>query len=133
MKKYGFSLIELMIVLAIIGILACIVYPAYKTHIVRTRRTDAIVALNDLAARMEQYYDEHNSYKGAMIKNLGINDNSYYYKLRINSTDDTTYELEAVPISIQAKNDAKCGILILNQLGEKNISGTGAIENCWLN
>lgn len=61
-KTNGFSLIELMIVVVIIGILATIAYPSYTRWVTETRRSDAQGALMDLAARQERYFSQCNSY-----------------------------------------------------------------------
>lgn len=131
-QKTGFTLIELLITLAIIAILVCIVYPNYTNHLVKTRRTNVTIALLDLASRLEQYYAQNNSYQGASIENLGINDSGYknYYQIKL-SSDANTYSLHADPINSQIKADPECGSLSLDQNGTKNISGSGNIDECW--
>lgn len=66
-KMTGFTLIELMIVVAIIGILASIGYPNYKDYVVKSNRAEAKVALEGLSGAMERYYSESNTYVGATI------------------------------------------------------------------
>lgn len=61
-KTNGFTLIELMIVVVIIGILAAIAYPSYSQWVTETRRSDAQAALMDLAAKLERYFSQCNSY-----------------------------------------------------------------------
>lgn len=63
----GFTLIELMIVVVIIGILAAIAYPSYTRWITETRRSDAQNALLDLAARQERYFSQCNSYTTNLV------------------------------------------------------------------
>lgn len=63
----GFTLIELMIVVAIIGILASIGYPSYQQHVIKANRSEAKVALEGLSGAMERYYSENNTYVGATI------------------------------------------------------------------
>ena len=131
-KKYGFSLIELLIVLALLGIFLCIVYPNYTQHLVAVRRTNVAAVLLDLAARMEQFYISNNSYLGAKLAQLGTDDSSYqkYYQLSIKSTADT-YLLSAMPLAVQAAADQVCGTLSLDEQGNKTISGSGVLEDCW--
>lgn len=123
MNRTGFTLIELLIVLAIIGILVGIAYPTYQHHILKVRRINAIVSLNDLAAQMEQYYNVNHSYKGVDIKV-----NNKFYRFEIEAAD-TTYVLKAIPIG---SADTQCGTLELDQVGHKTITGTGNTTNCWI-
>ncbi len=128
----GFSLFELLIVLAIVAILTAIAYPIYSSYVTKARRANAVVAILDLAARMEQYYENHNSYFGATTQKLGVKNNlDNFYILKINAESAMTYLLEALPINAQAKADQNCGSLILDQLGERMISGNGNINECW--
>lgn len=131
MKNSGFTLIELLIVLAIICILTCIAYPCYTSYLVTARRSNATVALMNLADSLEQYYNEHHSYQNATLEKLNISNNVDFYQLEINMANDTSYSIEATPKSSQAKADSKCGTLILDQLGNRSISGAGSINECW--
>lgn len=133
----GFTLIELVITLAIFAILVVIAYPSYTKYIVSARRSDAQSALLDLAARMEQYYAENNSYAGATI---GVNPATDivntaasaegWYNLTVNS-NASSYTLTATPIGAQASQDSKCTSLTLNNLGIKGSTGTGTTAQCW--
>ncbi len=129
----GFSLIEMLVVLAIITVIAAIAYPAYTEHVVASRRAEATVALSDLAARVERYYSENNTYVGATI--VGMNAPSTtengFYNLQITAATATTYSIQAVPTGAQASADTACATLTLNQLGQKGITGSGTVQNCW--
>lgn len=128
----GFTLIELSCVLAIISILAMIAYPLYTQHLFKARRSDAEIALLDLASGMERYYADHNSYLGATLENTETNKYSHndFYQMSIAMSTDEDYQLTAVPKNAQLK-DTLCGNLGLNQLGEKTISGKGTVSECW--
>jgi len=131
-SKRGFSLLEVLIVLAILGVLTCIVYPSYMQHLVAMRRTNVAAVLLDLAGSIEQFYIRGNTYSGATLSNLGTNDSSYknYYKINIKGTANS-YSLSAVPLANQANADSLCGTLGLDQEGNKTISGNGDIASCW--
>ncbi len=137
MKKYlGVTLIELVIVLAIIGILSVFAYPAYTRYIQKARRTDGSAALIDLASRMERYYTINNTYAGATIASNPTTDvlssvttPEGWYSLSIAATA-TTYTLTAAPLNAQTA-DTLCGSLTYNHLGVKNKTGTDTVKNCW--
>lgn len=124
MKTSGFTLIELLMVLAIIGILGAISYPLYSKHLVKARRTYAITALMDLAGQMEEQYVLSNTYDKVATKD------SKDYHFEITPKDDA-YVLRAVPRGKQAEFDALCGSLVFDQNGNRSISGSGTVEECW--
>ena len=133
-KSKGFNLIELMVVLAIVGILVGIAYPSYTNHVVDTRRTEAEVALVNTASKMERYYTENkHTYRGATLKKIGAlpNTTEKYYKITLTGLTPTTYTIKAIPQKSQNANDKACGTLTYNELGEKGITGTGSISSCW--
>ena len=125
--EHGFSLFELLIVLVIIGILANISYPIYTHALIKTRRTEAKIALMDLANRMENYYlENNNTYLGASLGKLHIKviTDKKFYQLSLNSTNNT-YLLSATATF----SDLECYCFRLNQLGEK--TNTGPSKKCW--
>ncbi len=125
-QKHGFTLIELLITLAIVGILASIAYPAYQKHVVRVRRNQAIIVLNDTAAELEQHYNTGHSYKDFTMKNQ----DDKFYRFEV-TTEADNYTISAIPINAQAQRDKQCGTLTLNQSGAKTISGNGSLTSCW--
>lgn len=122
----GFSLIELMIVLAIAGILSAIAYPVYSTAILNVRRTEAKVALLNLATQMERYYLHSHSYAEASLKKLGVTSKTahHYYTLSLVASAHH-YELSALP----SFKDKACSKFTLNELGEKK--SVGSSKQCW--
>ncbi len=131
----GFTLIELMITVAIIGILTSIAYPSYQDSMMKSRRVDAQGALMGFANAMERYYTVNNTYPAAGTAGIyaatsPVSGGTAYYLLSIAASTASTYQLQAARTGAQA-ND-KCGTLTLNQAGVKTFSGPGmAPADCW--
>ncbi len=131
-RHSGFTLIELMIVIAIIGVLASIAYPNYTAYVERGRRSDGQNALLDLSYRMDQYFNENKSYEGATLSQLGVKGTSPegYYNLSINNLAGNTYTANATPTGAQSGDS--CGTLTMNQLGQRGFTGANAnTSDCW--
>ncbi|WP_203143969.1 type IV pilin protein [Marinobacter mangrovi] len=131
--SYGFSLIELMIVVVIIGIITAIAYPSYIDNIRETRRTTAQADLMDLAQWMERQYSTDYSYyeggkKPVLPYTASPQSGTSYYNLSLLDGDmgKNSYTLQAAPTGDQVNDD--CGTLTLNQAGSRGHS-SGA--NCW--
>jgi type IV pilus assembly protein PilE len=129
----GFSLLEILITLAIISILASFCFPLYSQHLTEERRLEAKIALEKLAATLENYYTVHNTYQNANLAQLGFstfiaNNN---YKLAIIISAENAFTLTATPLANQAQQDILCKTLTLNSNGVKSISGNGKLSDCW--
>ncbi len=130
----GFTLIEMMIVVAIAAVLASIAYPSYTAQVAKGRRADGKQALVELAQKLERYYTERGTYVGATIGSGGLFANvsaGGYYSLAISSQTADAFAISATPRGNQA-GDA-CGALGYNQLGDRSV-GAGAalnVEQCW--
>jgi type IV pilus assembly protein PilE len=138
MKQKGFTLIELMIAVAIVGILTSVGYPSYQNHIKKAKRVEAQGALVSFATAMEQWRVENNSYKagtdGTTISEVFADQvptdgGTKTYTLSLVS-DATSYTLTATPYGTQA--DDTCGTLTLKSTGEKGANGTSPdTAGCW--
>lgn len=131
MKNAGFTLLELITVLAIVGLLSLISYPSYNRHLSKVRRSYIAITLMEVAGRMENYYIANSSYQNASLEKLDIDDTNYkkHYNISVISDRDS-YKLKATPINSQA-TDILCNSLIINQDGDKNITGSGNALECW--
>ena len=143
-NERGFTIIEVMIVAAIMVILTALAVPSYRNFIVRSVRTQAKSTLMLIADRQEQFFLDNKAYTGD-IKNLGFKGNPMYvdrdgaevaaastdrvYKIQLTNTSATTYTAQAVPELHQAAGDTACGTMSLTHAGQRSQSGSGA--DCW--
>ena len=125
----GFTLIELMIVVAIIGIIAAIAYPNYTQYVLRSHRNVAEGDLMAAANAMERYYTTNNSYSGAAAgtefpATSPFGGGTTQYNITLVTTA-SSYTITATPTGHQA-NDS-CGTLTLDSTGAKTPTTAG----CW--
>lgn len=143
--QQGFTLIDLLIAVAIIGILAAIAIPSYEKQAMQSRRTDAKTALLDLASREERLFATNNTYTNDPTQLYGSNatfplsvpgtgTNDYQISVLMPSgavpATGTTFLLQAVPINNQALDD--CGTYQLDNTGaQTNINTHNPSSSCW--
>ena len=143
----GFTLVELLIVLAIVAILGSIAVPSYQAQTMKARRTDAKSALLGFAQAMERYFTENSTYTSAVgtddfpdssvyPSQAPLDGGTKYYNLQGRVGDDgTSYTLRATPISGGAQDGD--GYLQISHTGVRawdsdNSGGdTDSSENCW--
>jgi type IV pilus assembly protein PilE len=130
----GFSLIELMIAVVIIGILASIAYPSFQEQVRKSRRADGKAMLMEKAQELERCYTRFASYIGNDDDcNIELPDNSSedYYVIDEVDRDNSSFTLSATPQGDQV-NDAKCGTLLLTNTGTQGSLGVDSDANdCW--
>lgn len=132
-RHTGFNLIELMVAVAVVGILAGVAYPAYTRHVTKSNRAAAESFMFSLANREEQYLLDNRQYTNDADALLGTpSDVSRYYSISITTgTAPPTYTITATPSGSQSTGDAACGTLTLTQNGTKGISGSSTVTACW--
>lgn len=133
----GFTLVELLVAVVIVGILSAIAVPAYTQHFVKARRAAAESFIMSVSNKEEQYILDAHQYTATLgAGGLGLatpTDIAAYYSIGIANIGATppTYTITATPTGTQASNDTKCGSVSIDQTGAKSISGTGSLADCW--
>lgn len=149
-QQQGFTLIELMIVVAIIAVIAGIGYPSYTQYVTKAKRSAAQGFMLQIASREEQYLADARTYTDLFTTPVG---NALYMTPPAETTGKYTfsitvitlnthadyianaalpqYIITATPQGGQATSDTKCGTLTLNSVGTKGESGTGTVADCW--
>ena len=134
----GFSLIELLTVLLIVGLLAAVAWPNYRAHVQRAQRAQGAAALLQAQQFMERHYSVHGSYLSASGARLELPlalqavqaDSQVVYQIKIDTADALSYRLLASPQGPMQADD--CGALSLDHTGLKGRSGSAAsVAQCW--
>ena len=134
-KTSGFSLIELMIVVVIVGILVGISLPAYLDYVLRSHRADAHAALVDIAARQERFVAQNNTYTTEISANTGLGlgrttSRDLYYNMTVaacaGGTIASCYLITATAAGGQA-SDTDCATITYDSAGTKG----GTTNDCW--
>jgi type IV pilus assembly protein PilE len=126
---------ELMIVVAIVGILAAIAYPSFTEQARKARRADCAGTLLQNANALERFFTVNNRYNGAgtpALINCPADGGAATYTVTTPAITATTFTLRADPVGAQAAD--RCGALTLTHTGVKGVVGATAgltWENCW--
>ena len=124
-RNAGFTLIEAMIAVVIIGILAAIAWPTFEAQRQRSKRTDAIKGLTIAVTELERCQSDSGLYNSCTYTTTSPDG---YYNITAATTSDT-FDLTATPV---VGGDADCTTLTLNHLGQKGYTGTApTIKRCW--
>ncbi len=153
----GFTLIELMIVVAIVAILAAIAYPSYQDSVRKSRRADAKAVMLEATQWMERFFTVNNRYDqnragtavtdASQFPSSGLTESPKeggppggYYAITLGNLGQNTFTLTATPQATGGQNNDRCGGLMgptlnLNQLGQKGVNGVfntpAIIQDCW--
>lgn len=128
-KNSGFTLIELMITVAIVGIIAAVAYPAYTDQIRKSRRAEAQAALMNIAARQGQMLLDTRNYADLSALNVTLASSvqqAYTITVTVDTSTIPTFTASAEPIGQQVGD--KCNTLSLNQSGTKTPNSPAS---CW--
>jgi type IV pilus assembly protein PilE len=128
----GFTLIEVLIAMAVVALLVAIAWPAYFEQVSRGRRSDVQTQLMDDANYLQRYYASNNTY--ATASNLPASQSPILgaanYTITIASQSDTGFQLLATRAGAMAGD--RCGDFTYDNLGTKGLNGSGeAVTNCW--
>ena len=136
----GVTLMELMIVVAIVGILAAIAYPAYTQFVIQTNRTDATKTIQIYAQSLERCYSANFTYLGCTVQGNPVVDGSKmgtpnnYYTITFNIPDAQTYSLVATRAAAPQTLDNQCATFTLFSTGQQTAQDASTNPNtqtCW--
>lgn len=134
-RTSGFTLIELLIVMVVASILMMIAVPSYQQAVIKSRRADGRIALNDVAQRLERCYTQFGAYDAAgcgIVDADEVASKEGFYLVTVAINDDggvMTYELTAAPQGPQL-DDSDCGDLVINAVGTRSATGDNT-DHCW--
>lgn len=125
----GFTLVELMVVVAIVAILASIALPSYQDSIRKSRRGQAKADLVELAQSLERFHSVNDTYVG-YLRPFAVSPRTgtAYYNIDVAGLSPTAFSVTATAIGTQVKDS--CGDLSLIQTGQKS-SSKGTVNECW--
>jgi type IV pilus assembly protein PilE len=143
-RQFGVTLIELMVVVAIIAIISAFAYPSYQRYVVKAKRTVAQNTLLQIADRQQQFFMDNKRFT-ADLTDLGFpadphvvdddgnstvaGDSQAVYSLSLSNVTATTWTITAAPLHGQLTRDTYCGSLTITHAGTKG--KTGASDKCW--
>jgi type IV pilus assembly protein PilE len=136
-KSHGFTLIELMIVVAIVGILAAIAYPSYQQYTRRAARAQAEATMMNIMQNEERYFTSNNTYIASGANTFAEWSDpsgpsaSSKYGITYAATGSLSTDLKITATPQNGFADPDCGVLTLNNLGVKTATPPGTVASCW--
>lgn len=127
--QLGMTLIELMIVVAVVALLAGIAYPSYQNQVLKSHRAEGKTALMQTAQRLERCFTASNTFTGCIT--FPVTTEHGRYKITVSPIPPvTTYTLSAAPQGAQLK-DTRCGTLTYTDANVKGRTGSAPMSECW--
>ena len=136
MTERGFTLVELLIAVAIIAILASVAYPAYSEHTRKARRAEIAMLLIEEAHKLERFYSKAGHYSDDTrppVREHVVGSGNGFYVIEAERTEQA-FVLTATPISGSLMSDDMCGEFVLHHTGKRDnvgMSGDASVERCW--
>ena len=139
----GFTMTEVLIVIAIVAILTAVAYPSYTSYVTRANRNAAQGFLLEVSNRQERFLLDHRRYATAIGTATGQVDVTIPNSVSANYTvttnvpsaragaPATSFDVVATPIGRQLANDAACGTLAIDDTGQKSVTGSAGRASCW--
>ena len=144
MKSSGFTLIELMVVVAIVAIVSAVALPSYNNSIAKSRRAEARGQLLEAAQFMQRFYSQNDSFSqdragtavampaglATVPKTAAVGAATYSISYSATPTV-ASFRVQAVRRVGGPMASDKCGAFLLDNTGRRTISGTGTTDECW--
>ena len=135
MRKNGFSLVELVVAMGIVGILAAIAIPAYTSYTRTANRTDATRTMTIDAQALERCYSQAFTYVGCATAPAGASTSAQgYYTVTIAVPSASAFTITATPLKAPQTTDSACATFTLNNAGTQGATDSGSVANtqtCW--
>ena len=137
-RSEGFSLVELMIVIAILAIISAIAIPSYTSYMLKSQRIDGISFLSEVASEQTRFYSEYNRY-GTTMAELGYgvddtaeSDEGFYVVSIVTPAGAASYTITATPVpGGRQVNDTDCLAMSVTSSGVRTITGASIPADCW--
>jgi type IV pilus assembly protein PilE len=126
-RNRGFTLIEVMIVVAIVAILAAIAFPSYARYVEQARRADAKAALLDAAQRLERCHTQFGAYDNGACTFAAVSPDGHYAITVVRTP--MTFTLTATAQGVQA--NSPCGNYSITNTGVRGVTGSLGVDRCW--
>ena len=129
-RLLGLTLIELMVVVAVVAILVSVAIPSYNNHVMKSRRAAASACLMERAQFMERHYTTNLTYVGAPEPAQCADIANFYTVSYATNPTARAYTLQAAPKGAQLR-DTQCGTLSLTSAGQRGSADTTGMARCW--